>query len=592
MTSSNSIDNQADDVVIDTSGAATPIRNRVAFFALLGVILAVSTGVGLLVAPTWVVKKYTVDPETVEDPAKVVLAEDSGLTPADFETYQREGTAPPATKVLVREEDAAGQTVFTQITATAHYGIWSLFPAVVAIASCWIFREPLTSLLLGTISGALILQKYDYTQEILLPSLASDKAATILILYLWLLGGLLGIWARTGTAQAFAEWTTKHFVRGPRSAKLVAWFLGVLFFQGGTISTVLVGTAVRPLSDQQRVSHEELSYIVDSTASPIAVLIAFNAWPTYIQGLIFVPGVAYLASESDRLKFFFSALPLSFYAIFAVLGTFLLSLDLAPFLGKRFRQAIHRARTTGELDRPGSEPLAFVEPSTQKVAPHYQPHAFDFVLPLVLLTGIAVGSYFLIEDTPPQILLGFTVALVVAGGIALIRGMSLHDVMAGVGTGLQSVVFASVILMLALTLGNITQAIGGGTYLVDQLGNSIPYWGLPAILFGLAIGISFSTGTSFGTFAVAFPLAMPLAASLAQTQELANEPLYMAICFACVLNGSVFGDQCSPISDTTVLSAMTSGADLMDHVLTQIVPASVAAMLALICWTAATLLFC
>lgn len=366
--------------------------------------------------------------------------------------------------------------------------------------------------------------------------------------------------------------------------------LGVLFFQGGTISTVLVGTAVRPISDQERVSHEELAYIVDSTASPIAVLIAFNAWPTYIQSLIYVPGIAYLASESDRLKFFSSSLPLSFYAIFAVLGTFLLSLDMAPFLGKRFRAAIHRSRTTGQLDRPGSEPLAFVEPESHKVAPHYQPHAFDFLFPLLLLTGIAVGSFFI--DGKPQVELAFTVALVVAGAIAMIRGMSLHDLMAGVGTGMQSVVFASVILLLAITLGGMTQVIGGGTYLVEQIGSSIPYWSLPAILFAISIGISFSTGTSFGTFAVAFPLAMPLAASLAQSQELANEPLYLAICFACVLNGSVFGDQCSPISDTTVLSAMTSGADLMDHVLTQIVPASAAAFLAVVCWTAATLLFC
>lgn len=577
-------------MVVDTSGALTPVRNRIAFFSLLGVILAISALVGLFVTPTWVVKQFRVDSSTVEEPEKVVAADQSGLTPADIENYQKDGTEPKELKVLVREKDAEGETIFAQVTASKHYGLWSLFPALVAIASCWVFREPLTALLLGTISGALILQKYNFTQEVLLPSLASVKAATILILYLWLLGSLLGIWARTGTAQAFAEWTTKHFVRGPRSAKLVAWLLGVLFFQGGTISTVLVGTAVRPISDQERVSHEELSYIVDSTASPIAVLIAFNAWPTYIQSLIYVPGIAYLATEDDRLSFFFSSLPLSFYAIFAVLSTFLLSLDMAPLLGKRFRTAIERARTTGKLDRPGSEPLAFVEPASQKVAVHYKPHAFDFIVPLLLLTGIAVGSYYLYGK--PQVELAFSSALLVAGSIAMIRGMSLQDLMAGVGSGMQSVVFASVILMLAVTLGGMTQAIGGGTYLVEQLGNSIPYWALPTILFLLAIIISFSTGTSFGTFAVTFPLAMPLAASVAGMQGLDNESLYVAICFACVLNGSVFGDQCSPISDTTVLSAMTSGADLMDHVLTQIVPASFAALLAVVGWTAMTLFFC
>ena len=135
----------------------------------------------------------------------------------------------------------------------------------------------------------------------------------------------MGIWCRTGAAEAFAEFMTKKFVRGPISAKLVSWSLGVIFFQGGTISTVLVGTTVKPISDKQKISHEELSYIVDSTASPIASLLAFNAWPGYIQSFIFVSGVSWLATESDRIAFFFISIPLCFYAMFAVLGTFLLS---------------------------------------------------------------------------------------------------------------------------------------------------------------------------------------------------------------------------------------------------------------------------
>ncbi len=167
--------------------------------------------------------------------------------------------------------------------------------------------------------------------------------------------------------------------------------------------------------------------------------------------------------------------------------------------------------------------------------------------------------------------------------------MKLHELIAGIGEGLKSVVLASVILMFAITLGGITQSIGGGTYLVELLGNSVPYWSLPALLFLVTIGIAFSTGTSWGTYAVAFPLAFPLAVSIAQAESLTDEKTFLMICFATVLNGAVFGDQCSPISDTTVLSAMTTGTDLMDHVLTQIVPASAAALLAVICWTAMTL---
>ncbi len=567
-----------------------PLRRRIAYLFGVASVLLIAFSVGQSVSPTWIVQDVVIDANEVEDLSLAVSLNHSGLSDDDISTHQAERTSPKTLSILAYRTTPSNDREYIRRSATAHYGIWSLFPAIVAIASCWIFREPLTSLLLGTVSGAFILGQVDVLDNILLPSMATLKAAGILVLYLWLLGGLLGIWARTGTAQVFAQWVSKTFVKGPRSAKLAAWCLGILFFQGGTISTVLVGTAVRPISDQQNISHEELSYIVDSTASPIACLIAFNAWPSYIQALIFVPGLAYLATEQDRIRFFFAALPLSFYALFAVLGTFLLSIDCAPLLGSRFRAAIVRARTTGQLDRANAKPLSFVNPSANAIAPHYRAQPVDFFLPILLLTMVAVGSFYLTGT--PQVRWAFALALVTAGTIALLRGMSLHDLMAGVGSGLQSVVFASVILMLAVTLGDLTQKIGGGAFLVGLLGGSIPFWVLPAMLFLITIGIAFSTGTSWGTFAVAFPLAMPLALALATSQGLSNETLYLSVCFACVMNGSVFGDQCSPISDTTVLSAMTSGADLMDHVLTQIVPASVAAILALICWTTIVCLFC
>ena len=575
----------------DPTGAArTSWLQRLTFFGLISVILAAAAWAGQAVEPTWVIQKIALDPQAVENPDEAVPLGRSGLTKSELERHRQAGTGLERKSVLVVENSASEGTVYSQVTATFHFGIWSLFPAFVAITCCWTFREPLTALLMGAISGGWLLQKFDFLNQVLLPSLASAEAAGILILYLWLLGGLMGIWSRTGAAQAFAQEMAKRFVRGPRTAKLVAWGLGVLFFQGGTISTVLVGTAVRPIADQQKVSHEELSYVVDSTASPIACLIAFNAWPSYVQALLFVPGVAFLATRADRIEFFFSALPLSFYALFAVTGSLLLALDLAPFLGKRFREAIVRARTTGQLDRPGSEPLSFTQDLSRHADSNYSPHVLEFLLPLLLLTGIAIGSFFLTGS--PKVLWGFGAAFLVAGGIAVLRGMSLHNLVTGIGEGLQGVVFASVILVLAVTLGDLTQAIGGGAYLVDLLGDSVPYWSLPLLLFGISVAIAFSTGSSWGTYAVTFPLAMPLAIAVAQSQALSNEYFYAMICFACVLNGSVFGDQCSPISDTTVLTAMTTGSDLMDHVTTQIVPATFAALLALLGWTAVTVLFC
>ncbi|MFT5163647.1 MAG: Na+/H+ antiporter NhaC, partial [Alteromonadaceae bacterium] len=133
--------------------------------------------------------------------------------------------------------------------------------------------------------------------------------------------------------------------------------------------------------------------------------------------------------------------------------------------------------------------------------------------------------------------------------------------------------------------------IGGGIFLVEQLSTEVPYWLLPLLLQILTMIIAFSTGTSWGTYAIAFPLAMPLAWAVAQSQGLEHPVLYLSVCFATVLNGSVYGDQCSPISDTTILSAMTTGSDLMDHVKTQLVPASFAAGLAAIMWMLTVLFF-
>ena len=161
----------------------------------------------------------------------------------------------------------------------------------------------------------------------------------------------------------------------------------------------------------------------------------------------------------------------------------------------------------------------------------------------------------------------------------------------GFADGLKGVVLGSVILLLAITIGGISEQAGGGIYLVERLGDRIPYFLLPVMLQIMTMIIAFSTGTSWGTYAVAFPLAMPLAWAVASANGLDHPQFFMTICFAAVMDGSVYGDQCSPISDTTVLSSMCTGCDLMDHVRTQIPQASVAALLAGICWTAVAAVF-
>ena len=478
---------------------------------------------------------------------------------------------------------------YSRLSPTFHFGPWSLLPAFVAVALCLLTREPLTALLGGIVVGAFMLGKFDITDAVLIPVLATEGAAGVLLLYLWLLGGLMGVWSRTGAAQAFAEYMTQHFVRGPRSAKLVAWSLGVIFFQGGSVSTVLVGSTVKPLADANKISHEELAYIVDSTASPIASVLAFNAWPAYIQALIFVPGVAFLSTESERISFFFSSIPFSFYGILAVVGTLLLSLDITAVSGRGLRRAARRARETGELDAPGASPLSARELHASHVPAGYTPHVLEFVVPLLTLIGIAVLTFVLVGA--PRVNWAFGTALLLSVLVALFKGMSLGNVVEGFGDGLKGVVLASVILMLAITVGAVSKECGAGQFLVELVGQSIPFWVLPVCLQLITMVTAFSTGTSWGTYAIAFPLALPLAWVIAQNPAVSNPELFMSVCFAAVLNGSVYGDQCSPISDTTILSSMTTGCDLMDHVKTQIVPASYAATLAGLLWTGTVLMF-
>lgn len=481
------------------------------------------------------------------------------------------------------------QTQYALLEAKFHFGFWSLLPAIIAIGLCLVTKEALTALFSGVVVGAFMLGRFDITDAVLLPSLGSKSAAGIILLYLWLLGGLMGIWSRTGAAQAFAEYMTRHFVKGPKSAKFVSWLMGVIFFQGGTISVVLVGTIVKPVADQQKVSHEELSYIVDSTASPIASVLAFNAWPIYVQAFLFVPGVAFLATEADRLKFFFDSVGFSFYGILAVLGTLLLSFGITRFAGPGIRKAHERARTTGQLDAPDARPMSAKELHVSQVPEGYKTHVLEFFLPLTLLIGTAVGTFIYMGS--PKVNWAFGIALLVSILVALCKGMRLGDVVEGIGDGLKGVVFGSVILVLAVTIGAISREIGAGSYMVEMLEDKIPYIALPVALQLLTMIIAFSTGTSWGTYAIAFPLSMPLAWSVVQANDLANPELFMSVCFATVLNGSVYGDQCSPISDTTILSSMTTGCDLTDHVKTQIVPASYAAALAAILWTATVAFF-
>lgn len=466
-----------------------------------------------------------------------------------------------------------------------HYGFWSLMPAAVTIAICFVTRNVLLALLLGIFAGGLISGQINILNAYLIPSLGSEKYAQILLVYLWALGALLGLWNRNGGARYFAESMAKRFVNSRTSAKLFTWVMGLIFHQGGTISTVLTGTTVKPVADQHGVAHEELAYVVDSTASPAATIIPFNVWPVYVAGLITIePLAALVTSEADALALFFKAIPYNFYAWIAVTMTFLFALDKLPLLGTPMQKVVDRVTSSGELDRAGSSPMTSAELTELNLPAAYTPSILDFLLPIGTLMSFCIVPWLI--GGSPWVFEGFGMAVVVALFTSVLRGMSLKTAFDAMVTGIKGVTIGAIVLGLAVTLANVSEQLGTANYVIEATADTLaqfPYV-LPSLLMFICMLVAFSIGSSWGTYAVVFPVALPLALVLS------TDPTYMLLCFGAILGGAVFGDQCSPISDTTILSSLACGSDLMDHVNTQLPLALIAASLAAVLYLGISLL--
>ncbi len=466
------------------------------------------------------------------------------------------------------------------IEARGHYGWWSLLPAVATLVICFISRNVILALFIGIVLAGAITGNYNIIDHYLLPSLGTERYAQILLIYLWALGGLLGIWNRNGGAQYFATWVSERFIKSRRSAKFFTWLMGVIFHQGGTISTVLTGTTVRPVADRENVSHEELSYIVDSTASPIATVIPFNVWPIYVAGLITIESLAVvIPNQESAVAWFLKSIPFNFYGILAVTFTLLFALDKMPWIGKRMQAAVQRATTGGGLNRPDAEPMLSAELTIADVAPGYEPSLFDFFVPISVLLGLAIIPWLL--GGSPLVFEAFGLAVVAAVILSISRGMSVTDALDGIVNGIKGVTVGAIILGLAVTLGMVSDTLGASSFIIDGTAGLLgqaPYI-LPGLLMIICMIVSFSIGSSFGTYAIMFPIALPLAFAISP------DPLFFTLSFGAIMGGAVFGDQCSPISDTTILSALACGADLMDHVLTQFPLALLAAGISILMYT-------
>lgn len=465
----------------------------------------------------------------------------------------------------------------------------ALVPPIVAICLALATRRLLPSLLGAVVVGAMLRHHGAFltagSKQYLFDNLAEPAHLYILGFTLALLG-MVQTTTLSGGAQGIVESVARH-ARTRRSAQVSTWVMGLLVFFDDYANCMLVGPTMRPLTDKLRVSREKLAFLIDSTAAPVAGIVIISTWVGYETGLLDDVSKS-LSLDQNGYALLLAGLPLRFYCVLTLLFVLLCAAterDFGPML-RAERRALHK----GHLARPGATLMggsAEAEAQTQTEAPGRWTNAAVPVGIVVLgtLLGLVVdggGSAALRADPMRALSLSFwrqtlgasennTQVLFIAafsGAAAAVLLPTLRgDLSLGRGSlaflrGVRSGLYAAVVLVCAWALAQVCKDLGTGPVVIAALGKSLPPVFVPATTFIAAAGVAFATGTSWGTMAILIPTAMPIA------HELGGMPL-LILTVASVLDGAIFGDHCSPISDTTLMSSIAASSDHLDHVSTQ-----------------------
>ena len=442
----------------------------------------------------------------------------------------------------------------------------SLLPPLVAIGTAIATKQVYLSLFAGIWLGWMILNGgnpvtglRDGVQACI--DVFKDEDNTRVIAFSALVGSLIAFTQRSGGVTGFIDWVTdRGYVKTRRGAQLLASFLGLGIFVESTITCLVSGAISRPLFDRFKISREKLAYICDSTSAPVCILFPMNGWGAFILGILVAQNV------EQPLITLLRAVPLNFYAVLAVIYVFYISItghDWGP-MGRAER----RARETGKVLRDGAEPLVSTEVLNLPVKDGLVPRARNMLVPLLtmlfmmpiglLITG--KGNWMEGSGTTAvlwAVMLGCTVAAV----LYLKQGMfTLAEIMDLFFKGIGGLMPLALLMMFAFAIGATCSELQTGAYAASLAQGLLSPALVPLVLFWLSGFIAFSTGTSWGTFAIMLPIGIPVS-------NLVGTDLSLTI--ASVLAGGVFGDHCSPISDTTIISSMASGSDHIDHVKTQ-----------------------
>ncbi len=471
------------------------------------------------------------------------------------------------------------------------YGFLSLLPPVIAIVLAILTRQVFVSLLFGIWLGWVIMADYHMWYGSLdavqgLVDVFQDAGNTRTIMFAALVGALIVFIQRSGGVEGFIlrierllhRFEERGTIESRVGVQLLAWITGALIFVESSISVLTVGALYRPIFDRLKISREKLAYIADSSSAPSSILLPFNGWGAFIMALLLAQNFR------DPFATLIKSIAFNFYPIIAILLVPVLILwrkDFGPM-----RKAEERVRTTGALLSEGAQPVVAEELTDLKTKKGINPKAYNMVLPILVMVlmmpiMLAYTGWAGATEQIPQasffrkallaigqgsgttaVLISVLTATLFTMLLYRVQGLfKLKELVDLCLKGISGMVPLALLMLMAFAIGNVCRTMGTGPYVAAVASTWISPSLVPLLTFLISCFIAFSTGTSWGTFAIMIPIAIPMA-------ETMEAPIYATI--AAALGGGIFGDHCSPISDTTILSSMASATDHIDHVKTQL----------------------
>jgi Na+/H+ antiporter NhaC len=471
------------------------------------------------------------------------------------------------------------------------FGAWSLVPPILAIVLAILTKEVLLSLFLGIFSGCLIYAGWNPFQalttfiglltgsyaedgELVVSGVMSDPWNVEVILIIVLLGGLIGLMIRSGGSAGFAELLSRR-IKSRKGAEATTWGIGLLIFFDDYFNALTNGSIMRPVTDRYKVSREKLSYIVDSTSVGICLIIPFSSWVAFLCSLI---ADAYKTAgvEGNPFMTFVHSIPYNYYAwlsIIMVIMVIIFKIDFGPMA-----KAEKRTKETGKLcDATFSGSADQDEDDYSSIEVSEKGRASDLLIPIVMLIVLAfammmyTGGFFssgdffeALNNMDGALALVYAFAIVTLFSIIYFAVRKVSKVTESISafvTGAKSVVFVTILLVFAWTIGGVGELLGLDSYVTTLFSDNVPPIIAPVIIFIFSCVMTFATGATWGTYAIMLPIAIPIAFALDIT------PL---ACITAVIGGGGFGNHCSPLADTAILSSASSNIRHTDHIKTQI----------------------